>query len=176
MPSRARRSKSPPPLDARESPPSPHPQHPPRPPTGDPVPAAPKGFPQAPRLGPESPSWTPTTRTRPPRATPWFRYTKMVAREVKTIADGGHPAKGSPVRMSLTPRIPDLRISYPRRKPTAAASQAIRAGSLLHILTDQVWVVKWHKTVKVARKCWWGTFYYGGSPCHAFLLTKKGPV
>ena len=141
-----------------------------------PRPRRPSGLPPGPRLGPEPPSWTPTSRTRPPRATPWFRYTKMVAREVKTIADGGHPAKGSPVRMSLTPQIPDLRISYPRRKPTADASQAIRAGSLLHILTDHVWVVKWHKTVKVARKCWWGTFYYGGSPCHAFLLTKKGPV
>jgi hypothetical protein len=48
--------------------------------------------------------------------------------------------------------------------------------SFLHILTDHGWVIKRHATVNVSRKCWWGTFYYGGGPCTALLLVIKGPV
>ena len=37
-------------------------------------------------------------------------------------------------------------------------------------------MIKRHTTVNVSRKCWWGTFYYGGGPGTAFLLANKGPV
>jgi hypothetical protein len=113
---------------------------------------------------------------RPPRATPWLRCTKIVTHGARDSADEDHPAKGSPLRTSSTPQVLYPRISRPRSRPTAFPSQAIRAGSLLHRLTDLSWGSKWHTTVKVARKCWWGTFYYGGGPRHAFLLTNKGPV
>jgi hypothetical protein len=112
----------------------------------------------------------------PPRATPCLRCTKMVTHGARDSADEDNPAKGSPLRTSSTPQVLYPRISHPRSRPTAFPSQAIRAGSLLHRLTDQSWGSKWHTTVKVARKCWWGTFYYGGGPRHAFLLTNKGPV
>jgi hypothetical protein len=126
--------------------------------------------------GPESRSWAPMPWVRPPRATPWLRCTKIVTHGARDSADEDHPAKGSPLRTSSTPQVLYPRISYPRSRPAAFPSQAISAGSLLHRLTDQGWGSKWHTTVKVARKCWWGTFYYGGGPRHAFLLTNKGPV
>ena len=129
-----------------------------------------------PIAGPESRSWAPMPWVRPPRATPWLRCTKIVTHGARDSADEDHPAKGSPLRTSSTPQVLYPRISHPRSRPTAFPSQAIRAGSLLHRLTDQSWGSKWHTTVKVARKCWWGTFYYGGGPRHAFLLTNKGPV
>ena len=83
---------------------------------------------------------------------------------------------GSPCQGPLPPVPPcpthPSNAPHPHHRPASIWARTVGPGSPLHRLTDHIWVIKRHATLSGARKCWWGTYLYGGGPCTAFLHTK----
>jgi hypothetical protein len=154
---------------------------PPQPPGLPPRP--PSGVAPAPRQGPKRhPRWPPP-RDRTNGAQPTAGALHERPGKPRGAGRGGSPFQGPPPPTSPEPSRASLR-SAPRpqgKGPQGKGPRPCDPGpegprSLLHILTDPIWVIKRHATVNGARKCWWGTFLYGGCPCTTILHSKLRPT
>ena len=106
------------------------------------------------------------------RPTPRGQWAGACIRWVVTWApvgtEGLDRPPGSPCQCPTHPS----NAPHPHHRPASIWARTVGPGSPLHRLTDHIWVIKRHATLSGARKCWWGTYLYGGGPCTAFLHTK----